>query len=270
MKPAPARCQSDLCADVRRRAVLLGASNLALGLGAAFETAKRAWGHPLEVLAACGHGRSYGRASRVLARQLPGILECGLWDALARTVHAPIAAVVTDVGNDLLYEHPLEQIVAWVEATLDRLAAVGARTVVTRLPLAAIGSVSPGRYRLFRALFFPRSRLEQGRAWELACALDERIARLAHERGFAAVAQPASWYGLDPIHVRRRQRATAWREVLAHWSPSNAPFSPVGVGIGQQLYLASRRPEQRRVFGMLDRAAQPSCRFADGSSIALY
>ena len=47
------------------------------------ETAHGVWGRPLEVFVALGHGRSYGRSTRMLGRQLPGILECGLWPELA-------------------------------------------------------------------------------------------------------------------------------------------------------------------------------------------
>ena len=94
-----------------RRVVLLGASNLTKGIGTVVETACRTWGQPLEVHAALGHGRSYGRTTSLLGRQLPGILECGLWPALERTPGVPTAALVTDIGNDLLYGEPVGQIV---------------------------------------------------------------------------------------------------------------------------------------------------------------
>ena len=77
------------------RLVLLGASNVRRGLPIVVETARAAWPR-LEILGAFGHGRSYGARSRVLVRELPAILDCGLWDALtARRDDA--TAVVTDV-----------------------------------------------------------------------------------------------------------------------------------------------------------------------------
>jgi len=82
-----------------RRVVLLGASNLTRGISTAVETARLQWGRPLDVMAALGHGRSYGLASRLLCRTLPSIVECGLWPALAARPPAPTAALVTDVGN---------------------------------------------------------------------------------------------------------------------------------------------------------------------------
>ncbi len=118
-----------------RRVVLLGASNLTKGIGTVLETACRHWGRPLEAVGALGHGRSYGNASRVLGRQLPGILECGLWQVLGRSPGVPTAGLVTDIGNDLLYGQGVARIADWLEQCLDRLAAVHARTVVTLLPV---------------------------------------------------------------------------------------------------------------------------------------
>ena len=74
-----------------RRVVLLGASNLTRGISTVVATAQRVWGQPLEVLAALGHGRSYGIESRVLGRRLPGILNSGLWEALDRSPASPTA-----------------------------------------------------------------------------------------------------------------------------------------------------------------------------------
>lgn len=61
-----------------RRVVLLGASNIARSLSIVFDSARNAWGSPLDIVAATGHGRSYGMSSRVLGRTLPGILQSGL------------------------------------------------------------------------------------------------------------------------------------------------------------------------------------------------
>jgi len=58
--------------------VLLGASNLAIGLDAVLRAAASRLGAPLEVLAALGRGRSYGTDSWFLVRRMPGIADCGM------------------------------------------------------------------------------------------------------------------------------------------------------------------------------------------------
>src|SRR5439155_11570702 len=103
---------------VSARVVLLGASNLTLGFPM-LVSELRAWlGSPVEILCAHGHGRSYGLASRVLFRELPGIVECGLWRALASAPARPTLALLTDVGNDIMYGRDVEEIAGWVETAL--------------------------------------------------------------------------------------------------------------------------------------------------------
>lgn len=256
--------------DAVRRVVLLGASNLTKGIGTVVESAYRFWGRPLEVLTALGHGRSYGRASRVMGRQLPGILECGLWPALGRFPGPPTAALVTDIGNDLLYGEPVEQIVDWLEQCLDRLAAVEARTVVTLLPLDNLHTISRARFTLMRTLLFPYSRLTLEVIRERARALDEHLRRMAVERGCGLVSQRAAWYGFDPIHIRPFQRRWAWPEILASWSAQPTVCEAVRGTLARTLYLRSRVPHRRWVFGFEQRGQQPCGRLRDGTTVAVY
>jgi hypothetical protein len=253
-----------------RRVILLGASNLTKGIGVVLETAHRAWGRPLEVLSALGHGRSYGRSTTLLGRQLPGILECGLWQALAPAPGVPTAALVTDIGNDLLYEEPVERIAGWVEACLDRLAAAGARTVVTLLPVDNLQTISRARFALMRTLFFPHSRIGLREVGARAHALNDHVRRLAIERGFSLVSQRATWYGFDPIHIKWGQRSLAWREIMGFWRESFEAIDPARATLGRTLYLRSRVPHHRRVLGIEQRGPQPCGRLRDGTTVALY
>ncbi len=94
------------------RAVLLGASNLTRGISTVVETAQIVCQRPLEILAAAGLGRSYGIDSRVLGRTLPGIVHCGLWNTLSQKRPIPTYALITDIGNDILYSVEVSQIAA--------------------------------------------------------------------------------------------------------------------------------------------------------------
>jgi hypothetical protein len=260
--------QADLAA-LPRRVVLLGASNVAKGLGTVVETAHRIWGRPLQLFAALGHGRSYGRASSVFGRQLPGIAECALWRDLAASEFGDTAALVTDIGNDLLYEEPVERIAAWIESCLDRLALAEARTVVTLLPVENLLTLSPARFRLMRAIFFPHSRISLAEVSARAHRLNERIERLAGARRFTAVSHRAAWYGLDPIHIRFQQRSHAWREILGAWSPAEN-IEPAGNLLARTIRLRAIAPERRRLWGFEQRAPQPRARLRDGTTVAMY
>src|SRR5215831_6744908 len=130
-----------MASDVAR-VVALGASNLTRGFQTVVSTARAAWGSEVEVFGALGHGRSYGAHSRVFFRRLPGILESGLWSELESRPALPTRALVTDVGNDILYGFSADQTLAWVEETLRRLRTVTSDIVVTGLPLASIRRLS--------------------------------------------------------------------------------------------------------------------------------
>ena len=254
----------------KRRVVLLGASNLTGSIGPVLELVHRGWGRPLEVLAAMGHGRSYGRGSNFFGRQLPGIAECGLWRQLARGRDLPTAALVTDIGNDILYEEPVQRIAGWIERCFDRLAACRARTTVTLLPVDNLPALSRLRFTVLRTLIVPRCRLSLEEASQRAWQLNDRVRRLAGERGFRVVPLRAEWYGFDPIHIRFRHRRSAWAELLAGWSENSDAVSPASVSPWRTLHVRSRTPHRRRLWGIHQQTRQPAVRFSDGTSLALY
>lgn len=253
-----------------RRVVLLGASNLTKAIGTVLATVEQALGEPAEVLAALGHGRSYGRSTQVLAVGLPGISNCGLWADLAQASPLPTSALVTDIGNDLIYEEPVERIVGWLEACLDRLAVAEARTVVTLLPVDNLRTLSAARYQLFRRLFFPASRIGQAEITRRAYALNDAVMRLAKERGLNSVAHQSGWYGIDPIHIRFTRRQSAWCDILAAIGQSEVSLAPAGHAIARSLRLRMRAPHQRRLLGVVQRGRKPTMRFASGSTVSIY
>lgn len=252
-----------------RRAILLGASNLSRGMPAVLEAAQLSRGAPLEVFCACGHGRSYGAKSSLLGRTLPGIIECGLWEALAKRHAVPTTALVTDIGNDLLFGASPPQIAAWVGECVDRLLAQQARAVLTALPLVNLETLSPARFKFFRTLFFPACRISLPEICEAARELDERVRQLAASRMVPVVEPRGAWYGMDPIHIRIRDAHAAWREVLAVWSEDAAAE---GQRLSWRSSLAMHRlkPAQRWVRGREQRAAQPALERADGTTLWLY
>ncbi len=257
-------------ATPERRIVLLGASNLTRGISTAIDTAARLWGRPLDVLAAFGHGRSYGMRSRVLVRDLPGIVGCGLWRALADRPRVPTAALVTDIGNDLLYEAPVDRIIAWIRFCLDELARIEARVVVTGLPIESIARLSDARFRLMRSILFPRSRLQLSTVAAQAIELDERLGRLCNERGIAQVAPSPTWFGFDPIHIKMRHWPHAWQTLLAPWCDAQPPPAPATGSMRRWLHLRRLAPERRWLFGIEQKRRQPAGRISDGSVISFF
>lgn len=212
-----------------RNVVVIGASNVTLGLPVIWRALSQRPG-PTRLFVAAGHGRSYGMPNTVLGRTLPSILECRLWKTLDEQLNEPdeTVALITDVGNDILYGAPVSQIVDWVAECSQRCEDRGARVFVTTLPRESLASLSPARFGFFRRMLFPSSRLTFEDGMSQANDLNRQLTELVTERSHTLVPTERHWYGADPIHIRRRCRPEAWQQFL---SPllSDITVQPAGV-----------------------------------------
>ena len=248
--------------------VALGASNLTRGLATVVNMARRAWGEPLDVLTALGHGRSYGMRSRVLFRGLPSILECGLWDQLYAAPRDRVQALVTDIGTDGLYGAPPDTILSWIRECVTRLHGLGAEITITDLPLQRIRLLTKMGYLLARSVLFPSCRLDLAEALRRCEALDAGILDMAQAANVRVVRLRPEWYGLDPIHIRRRYWRHVWQEIAIGHAPAlpkPARRSDIGA---LRLHLAA--PQQRWLFGRERVTAQPAMQTAAGTRVWLY
>jgi hypothetical protein len=253
-----------MAADVAR-VVALGASNLTRGFWTVLSAARAAWGPEIQVLAALGHGRSYGAHSRVLGRTLPGILESGLWRKLASMPVRTTRALVTDVGNDILYGFPAERILAWVEEALGRLQTLTPDITLTDLPLAGIRRLPPRRFLVFRSVLFPFCRLSYNHMLETAESVNAGLEKLSTARGVRLFRLDPAWYAIDPIHIRPAAMRSAWREILDVRSPAGERG---GMLERMQLYLMP--PERRWILGMEQFRPQPGVALPSGGRVWLY
>lgn len=193
-----------------QRIAVLGASNIALGLPQLCAAFAAAGVHRADFV--CGHGRSYGLRSRIPLRTLPSIGDAPLWEDDDR--ERIDAALLADVGNDLVYGVPGATILEWVERDATRLEARGARIVLGDLPLASLRALTPRRYAWSKRLLFPFHELGFEQARLGVEALHEGLDQLARRRGWRLWSPDPEWYGVDPIHVRRRARH-AWAARIA-------------------------------------------------------
>ncbi len=253
-----------------RRLLALGASNLTRGLQEVVELADELGGPELEIVAALGHGRSYGIPSRVVVGGLPGILGGVLWARLERAGPAPAKALVTDVGNDILYGVATGQILDWVEECVARLQRSGARVVITGLPLESIRAQSPAAFLLFRSLLVPACRLSQALVLASAEQLAAGLESLASRRGATYLRPNPEWYAIDPIHIKPGQWASAFREMLLAGEADLAPAAPRARARMGWLRLYAALPERVSFFGIPVRCRQPALQTARGSLLWLF
>ena len=252
-----------------RRVVLLGASNVARGISTVFETSRLLCGGPIELLAAIGRGRSYGVESSMCGRRLPGILNCGLWPALDQRPPAPTVALITDIGNDILYGIPVPRIAHWIESCINRLQTRNAQLVMTLLPMENVLRLTPARFRLARRLLFPGNHLSLEEVRSRAIELNARVEELGRSRGIRLIEQRSSWYGIDPIHIHIRSWKSAWGEILGAWPNVQLSKSPKR-SFFRWLNLSLLPPERRVICGFQQQREQPVARWRDGTTISLY
>ncbi len=196
--------------------VIIGASNVTLALPLIWKSLVRG-PEATRLFVAAGHGRSFGLPSTVMGRTFPSLLECGLWQSLEQPPldSGTLQVLITDVGNDILYGASVDQIVDWVTECVDRFTALRGDIALTSLPRESLVNLSPSRFRFFRTILFPRSRLCFEDCMAQARELDQKLVDLATDRSLSLVGTESHWYGADPIHVRRRFRPEAWQRFLA-------------------------------------------------------
>jgi hypothetical protein len=248
------------------RVVALGASNLTLGFPAVVSSARAAWGPQVEVLAALGHGRSYGAHSRVAFRRLPSALESGLWPVLESRPQVATRGLVTDVGNDILYGFSAEQTLEWVEEAVRRLSRVTRDVVVTDLPLDGIRRLSNVRFLAFRSVLVPSCRLSLTQVLDRTERVSEGLAALAAAGGSRLVRPDPKWYGFDPVHFRRSSLRAAWRQILG------VPPATLADGISRMEAIRLRLlpPERRWLFGVEQFTPQQGVRLRSGGRVWIY
>jgi hypothetical protein len=252
------------------RVVLLGASNLSIRFPTIVETARAMFAQPLEMIVAKGFGRSYGQQSKFFGKKFPGILQSGLWDVMNRARPLRTVAILADIGNDIAYEAPVKTIVRWVESTFDRLAMYDAQVVLNNLPLASISTVGSARYSVLREILFPGCRLPRGEMLRRAGHLSEALEQVAQERKTPIFSGEFAWYGIDPIHPRRKASGEIWRRMLGELASPGSMATLVRPTPINALRLQLLRPESWVQFGFARQASQPGARLDDGTTIALY
>jgi hypothetical protein len=253
-----------------RTVIVLGASNVSRGLARLAATVRARAAAPADVFVAAGHGRAYAVNSRVWMRRLPSILGSGLWTGLAGRAggHRPVA-LVTDIGNELLYGLGVAGVAGAVRESVRRLADLGATIAITGLPLASIARVGRLRYRLMRAAYVPGCQLGLGELVEAARWLDEEIRAVSAETGADFIEQPGEWYGLDAIHLKRPRLDDLWSAAFDAWGWPR-PAVPPRASFAEWATLASRGAEVRSLARVRLVTPQPAYRGPAAVRIWLY
>lgn len=239
--------------------VVLGASNVTRNLNVLIASLQATFSDGVRLFVAHGHGRSYGVKSRVLLRQLEGHVDSALWPAVAQfgDRRASRYALITDVGNDLLYGIRVDDILGWVGQCASRLKADGYELAISGLPMESLLGLSNWRYTMTSRFFFPTTRVPWSEMQEKIHSLNDGLRVIARGAKAGFVEPDSRWYGFDPIHFRRRYRFDAMRSLLGGWS--TAPdVIPASSPLSDTLRLWTSRPARKWIGGRLIETPQPT------------
>ena len=265
--------ENSIAAAPRPPVILLGASNLTRDFPLILRLLQTSNETPADIYAAMGHGRSYGNWSKLLNRALPGITRCELWDALPTRKHDSLSprALLTDIGNDLIYGQSPETILGWVKQATQRLQQLDAKIVLTLLPETSLARLSNLRFELTRRLFFPKNPASLADLIQKVKFLNQQLKEYAQSAELKIVEADPQWYGFDPIHYRYSQRALLWKTILSHWELTHLESSPARQRWFDAFYAAQHlQPATRKKWGQIHRCPQPVKNLTDGTRIFVY
>ncbi|SFI97931.1 hypothetical protein SAMN05421753_11445 [Planctomicrobium piriforme] len=253
-----------------RRILIVGASNVTLAFPLLLNACVTQAPCPVQLFTAHGHGRSFCQRSFVLHRGLPSVIGCGIWEVLA--LQPPVAeswALVTDLGNDLIYGRPIDMAWERVLQVFRKIAELKMPLTFVRPPLERILQLSEARYKIIKQMLFPGPTVPWSRMCEQIVELDRRATEYADHAGARILTPKVNWYGVDPIHIRKSRRLAAWNEIVSSW-PFPDPPVVKPVGKTEALRAWQSPPLERSYWGRSYQTPQPCRTFADGSSLWQY
>ncbi len=250
--------------------ILLGASNLTRGFPRIIRLIESQNLNAVHIHSALGHGRSYGKRSQVVIRHLPSIVDSQIWDSLNSGPNPQSTrAIITDVGNDLIYGFSVEKIIEWIDICLARLCELQADIVAASLPMQRIRNVTRRQFEIVRWLFFPRLRTGWVDIKNQAEHLDTALRELFDRYGATVVEPELKWYGFDPIHVRRSMEQQAWNTIMSAWKGWSSPENVSHPGWAERWRFLTTVPADRHFLGIHQQRQQP-CWQRKRSNISLY
>jgi len=192
--------------------IFLGASNLARGYTALVKAAEN-WmhPHPCEFLGAMGPGRGYCAPGGLLNIVYPPIASCGIIPAAKKKAEhsSRVVALLTDVGNDIIYGVPASRIIRTLSEILQDLSAMSAEISITSISVDLEKDVGECGYQILRRIYFPFSQISFAEAAQAAKEINSFIENLSSQ-GIHVIHGLERYQGLDRIHYSLLHSSRVW------------------------------------------------------------
>ncbi len=193
--------------------ILLGASNLSRAYHGFVKYLERCLHpRPVRFLNALGPGRGYCAPGGVLNIVYPPIGACGILDKACMAREEPILALVTDIGNDIMYDIPARQIIDRLDKLFAKLKARNAVVLATLIPRYLEKEMDDFHFRCLRAAFFPNSQVEMLSATAAVREINSFLQSEAAGR-ITLISDLEDFYWFDKIHFSPIKMHKAWTRI---------------------------------------------------------
>jgi hypothetical protein len=195
--------------------ILLGASNLARGFQALSDCLVSSLApNRVEILNAMGPGRGYCAEGGIFNIRYPAIGASGILDSICAEGETPhkVIALITDIGNDIMYGVAASEITACLSVLLKQFSALDADVFLQPIPIDLSEDVSESQFRLLKSIFYPHSAIDYEQAREAVFAVNDFLRTNAGER-VHLLPSGKEFMGIDKIHYSVFQSHKAWSGV---------------------------------------------------------
>jgi len=225
--------------------VLLGASNLARGYYALARHLKNQLSpRRVRFWNALGPGRGYCARGGFLHVSYSSIETCNLWSALPAPLpeNTRILALLTDVGNDIMYGVHPDQITEALKDIIRRLQHLNAEIFFTKIPAYFEKPIPTWIFYSLRLLFFPRSRVTMMEAVYATRKINHFLENAVGD-SLHLITGLDSCYGWDRIHYSVFKAEDVWSRVAKEFLKELgcSPSAPIRFRDMMNSYFANIR-----------------------------
>lgn len=141
----------------------------------------------------------------------PPIGTCGIRSAIRERAigKAHVAALITDIGNDIMYGVSPGTLIHCLEQIIDELHELGAGILVTAIHVNLEHDVGEGYFNILRRIFYPRSKVSFAGAAAAVQEVNAFLEEAARDK-IVLLREMEPFCGIDKIHYSLMRSHQGW------------------------------------------------------------
>ena len=195
--------------------IFLGASNLARSFyGLKCCITRCVFPRPVSFIHAMGPGRGYIYQGGIFNALYPPILHSDILKAARneRKKNKQVVALITDIGNDIMYDISSEKIIGGLQYLFNILGEFETDIFITSIPVDLENDVNESLFHIIRQIYFPKSSVKYSQALNSVKAVNTFI-RKSSNQNISVINDLKPFCGIDKIHYSIFKSQSAWSHI---------------------------------------------------------